>query len=98
MPEQPDSTVDVADDEEIDPSLLEAFQASQKKIQRRNSVLNEVQQRAAQKTRRRKPPTWAMKIAATFQASKLFVRVTVPHWLKSHREEIKTAAISNTVA
>ena len=30
MPEQPDSTVDVAADEEIDPSLLEAFQASQK--------------------------------------------------------------------
>ena len=97
MPEQPDSTVDVADDEEIDSSLLEAFQASQKKTQRRNSVLNEVQQRAAQKTRRRKPPTWAMKIAAAFQASKLCVRVTLPHWLKSHREEIKTAGISTAV-
>jgi uroporphyrinogen-III decarboxylase len=56
-------------------------------------VLREVQQRTAQKTRRRKPPTWAMKIAAAFQASKRFVRITVPQWLKSHREEIKTAAI-----
>lgn len=97
MPEQPDSTVDVADDEEIDPSLLEAFQASQKKAQKRKSVLNEVQQRTAQKTRRRKPPTWALKIVATFQASKLFIRVTVPQWLKLHREEIKTAAISTAV-
>ena len=97
MPNQPDSTVDVADDEEIDPSLLEAFQTAQKKTQRRKSVLNEVQQRTAQKTRRRKPPTWAMKIAATFQASKLFIRVTLPQWLKSHREEIKTAAISTAV-
>lgn len=97
MPEQPDSSVDVADDEEIDPSLLEAFQASQKRTQRRNSVLREVQQRTAQKTRRRKPPTWAMKIAAAFQASQRFVRITVPQWLKSHREEIKTAAISTAV-
>ena len=97
MSEQPDSTVDVADDEEIDPSLLEAFQASQKKTQKRKSVLSDVQQRTSQKTRRRKPPTWAMQIAATFQASKLFIRVTLPQWLKSHREEIKTAAISTGV-
>ena len=97
MPEQPDSTVDVADDEEIDPSLLEAFQAKQRKTQKRNSVLREVQQRTAQKTRRRKPPTWAMKIAAAFQACKLFIRVTLPQWLKSHREEIRTAAISTAV-
>lgn len=97
MPEQPDSNVDVADDEEIDPSLLKAFQASQKKAQKRKSVLSEVQQRTAQKTRRRKPPTWAMKIAAAFQASKLFIRVTAPRWLKSHREEIRTAGISTVV-
>ncbi len=97
MPEQPDSTVDVADDEEIDPSLLAAFQANQKKTQKRKSVLSEVQQRTAQKTRRRKPPTWAMKIAETFQAGKLFIRVTLPQWLKSHREEFKTAAISTGV-
>ena len=97
MPEQPDSTVDVADDEEIDPSLLEAFQASQKKTQQRKSVLSDVQQRTSLKSRRRKPPTWAMQIAATFQASKLFIRVTLPQWLRSHREEIKTAVISTGV-
>lgn len=97
MPEQSDSTVDVADDEEIDPSLLEAFQASQKQTQKRKSVLSDVQQRTAQKARRRKPPTWAKKIAATFQDSKHFIRVTLPQWLKSHREEFKTAALSTAV-
>ncbi|MFO1001626.1 MAG: prenyltransferase/squalene oxidase repeat-containing protein [Planctomycetaceae bacterium] len=97
MSQQSDSNVDVVDDEEIDPSLLEAFQQNQKNAQRRKSVLNEVQQRTAQKNRRRKPPTWAMTIAASFQAARHFIRVTIPQWIRSHREEIKTAAISTAV-
>lgn len=57
-------------------------------------VLKQLEQRQRQRTRRRKVPPWAQKVAATVAAGKRLLRETIPATLRSRRREITTAAIS----
>lgn len=95
MQDHADSFSDASDDVELDSASSESPRhvggASQKKTP---PVLKQLEQRNRQRTRRRKIPPWALKVAAAVAGTKRLFRETIPSVLRSRRREITTAAIS----
>ncbi len=59
-----------------------------------SSILKKVEQRSRQKSRRRKPPAWAIKVVAFAVGTRNLVCVTIPHLIRSRKREITTATVS----
>lgn len=58
------------------------------------SVLKQVETRTRQKSRRRKPPAWAVQLVSTAKRVQHFFRQGLPGLLKRRRRELTTALIS----
>lgn len=94
MHDHPDSTGEQAHDADEISTPTEEVRIATESSPVNASVLKKVEQRNRQKTRRRKPPAWALKVAAFCIASKQFFRHTLPGFLRSRRRELITATVS----
>jgi len=95
MQDNADSSSDTSDDVELDSAPPESARAVGGACPETSPpVLQQLAEKNRQRTRRRKIPPWALKVAATISGTKRLVRETIPATLRRRRREITTAAIS----
>jgi len=83
------------DRQDVQSSAEDSVRAPSKgAVEKEASVLKQLEQRNRQKARRRKVPPWALKVVRFTQASKQFIRQTLPDLVRKRRREIVTAFVS----